>query len=272
MFKWFIWYLIDFLEEDDDPRTVHREFLPDDKNSMLFWWPKIKDLNIPKPQTVIIETGGTKSFIDCVNSPSKFPRILLNRIKKAAHDIGYPIFLRTDQLSGKYGGIMQQSWPPLIGFEEDLLSHITMLIEESAMAGILGLPIRAFIVREFLKLETGFIAFSGMPIARERRYFINNGQVLCHHPYWPEEAIEFLRGSGKPPANWQQKLKDLNKESDDEICLLTSYARRVGMVLDGYWSVDFAHAESGTWYLIDMAVGYDSWHPECDFKKELLEK
>ena len=43
---------------------------------------------------------------------------------------------------------------------------------------------------------------------------------------------------------------------------------RVGEVLDGYWSVDFAEVKSGGWYLIDMAEGNKSWHDkECKYAR-----
>lgn len=33
---------------------------------------------------------------------------------------------------------------------------------------------------------------------------------------------------------------------------------------DRAWSVDFARDETGDWWLIDMAVAADSWHPDCE--------
>jgi len=62
-------------------------------------------------------------------------------------------------------------------------------------------------------------------------------------------------------------LKELNTETTDEIEILTGYAEMVARVLDGYWSVDFAYGKNGKWYLIDMATGEHSWHPECKVKE-----
>ena len=40
----------------------------------------------------------------------------------------------------------------------------------------------------------------------------------------------------------------------------------VGDVLDGYWSIDFAYGQDKRWYLIDMAIGEESYHwIECKF-------
>lgn len=38
----------------------------------------------------------------------------------------------------------------------------------------------------------------------------------------------------------------------------TLFGRVMG---EGYWSVDFAKGQDGTWYFIDMAEGDQSWHP-----------
>lgn len=105
---------------------------------------------------------------------------------------------------------------------------------------------------------------------------IKDGKVLCHHWYWISHAFEsqeFLskRFSSltKLPANWRELLK-AGRESvtAKEMELLLSNAKMVAGVMDGFWSVDFCRAKDGTWYLIDMAVGEDSWHPRtCPHSK-----
>ncbi|GAI66328.1 unnamed protein product [marine sediment metagenome] len=47
--------------------------------------------------------------------------------------------------------------------------------------------------------------------------------------------------------NWKEILKELNTETESEVALLTDYAEQVACVLDGYWSVDFAHAKDDRW-------------------------
>jgi len=224
------------------------------QTSMLYWFPKIVGLGIPIPRTVIVETPDF-DYLEYVDKPDEIPETLIQVLKSLARRVGYPIFLRTDYLSGKHRGA------PFVKKEEDLKKHVYMLIEESATAGFFGVPIKAFIIREHLELDWKFKAFNNLPIARERRYFIKDGKVVCHHPYWPEDAITW---SKTPlPENWRQLLSELNAETEDEIRLLTSYAEKVGNALKGYWSVDFAHAKNGKWYLIDMARGELSWHPKC---------
>src|SRR3989337_1939956 len=69
-----------------------------------------------------------------------------------------------------------------------------------------------------------------------RRYFVRDGQVQCHHPYWPEDALRF---EGRRPWGWRKRLKVLNQETFGEVSRLWVYAERLAAHLDGYWSVDF---------------------------------
>ena len=63
---------------------------------------------------------------------------------------------------------------------------------------------------------------------------------------------------------WQGLLEELNTETDDEIQHLTEMAERVADCFEGYWSLDFAMAEDGICYAIDMAPGEISWSPDKD--------
>jgi len=231
-----------------------------DKDSMLYWYPKIKHLNIPMPKTEILKIPHEAFRKWVYTGHNKHIKPYIPRIYTTAQRIGYPLFLRTDHASGKH------DWKNscYVPSEKVLIRHLRAVIEFNELADILGLPYKAIIFREFLDLDWKFKAFWGeMPVAKERRYFIKDGKVLCHHPYWIEDAI--LRPTVQ---NWKDILKVLNYESKEEIKILSSYAKMVSEVLDGYWSVDFAYGKNGNWYLIDMATGERSWHPECPIKKE----
>jgi len=236
-----------------------------DKSSLLYWWPKIKDLDIPMPKTEILEVP-RQLFLEALEgfniatcpSYELVEKEYSEPIKKAAQKIGYPLFLRTDQASGKH------EWKDTcyVEREADLITHVFRVIEANEMADIMGLDYKALVFREFIPLDWKFKAFWGeMPVARERRYFIKDGRILCHHPYWIEDAIAESRQPQEP--NWRELLKDLNTETKEEVKLLTEYSTKVASVLEGYWSVDFAHANYGRWILIDMALGGESWHPKC---------
>ena len=245
----------------------------EDKNSMLYWYPKIKDVAIPQPTTEILEIGIDMAMWG-------FPEDNLwqweKKIKEYAHRIGYPLFMRTDQTSDKH------SWNKscFVESEEVLMDHILRLLEFNYCATPMGLPCVALVFREYIPMDSNFVAFHGdLPISPERRYFIRDGKIQCHHPYWVEDAIgKWLESKGlvrkytpkilkdNLPDNWKEILAKMNTETRKEVELLSYYAINVAVRLKGYWSVDFCKAKDGMWYLIDCAKGENSYHPECEFK------
>lgn len=224
-----------------------------DKNSMLYWHPLIKDLPIPQPQTICIEVNPKIAF-DVLEGATMYPQI--NEFKKAIESLELPVFIRTDQLSGKH------SWN-LTCFlnspkQEDLENHIRALVDETLGCDVMGRPVNAFFFRKYIPMDSLYEAFWGqMPVNSERRYFVEDGNILCHHVYWIDEAIRI-----PSKTNWKQLSKKMNTETPEEISLLTRYAKMVSKEVSGFWSVDFCRSKDGVWYLIDMAEGKSSWHPE----------
>jgi hypothetical protein len=230
-------------------------------NSLLYWYPKIAELPINTPKTKWVEVPNLYSILD----GKRLSASLVHQIVETAQSIRYPLFLRTDLVSNKH------DWLETCYVEklEDLFQHIFNIVEFNAMISMCDADPVALVFREYIPLEATFTAFNGMPVAKERRYFISEGQTLCHHPYWIEGAIaEHFRQPSVP--DWREKLAKLNHESLAEKKLLTTLADEVGSVMPGYWSVDFALAQDGRWLLIDMAEGERSWHPDCPNKRSLL--
>ena len=236
-----------------------------EKNSLLYWYPKLAKLNIPMPTTIWYEIP--KVLIRAMQEVNGVPTALFEKVKPIAREIGYPLFMKTDQAAGKH------AWEAscYVPCEEVLGRHIFEVIESNMMADIIGLQFKALVFRNYIPLYSKFVAFHGnMPIAKERRYFVRDGKMVCHHAYWWPGAIEDWadrRKETKLPSNWRELLKELNTEDEEEIKLLTGYAELAGSVLPGWWSIDFACAQTGDWFLIDCALGADSFHaldcPNC---------
>jgi len=218
---------------------------------MYYWHYYTKKLDIPQPKTVGYKL--TEKEIGTFWN-ERYPEGLTEKIIPLARKIGFPCFLRTDYASGKHNYINSC----YVEKEEDLPSHIYEVVEDNMLAGILGFPFKVLFFREYLELESKFKAFWGkLPIAKERRYFIKDQKIQCYHPYWPVEAIEMA-----DTENYEILLEELNKESEEEIELLSDYTLKVGGALNihNYWSVDFAFGINKIWYLIDIAVGEESFH------------
>ena len=229
------------------------------RSSLLRWWPAVGDGTLaPVPQTVIVCVGWRRlaDYLDGIGQKE-----LTRAVSGAAALLGWPekpVFLRTDQASAKHS-YLDTCFLDSGTTERDLARHLYRLIDGNFCV---GLTPQAIVVREYLRLDAPFTAWRGLPIARERRYFVRDGEVLCHHPYWPPEALESL-GANPSIPNWRQELARLNEEPPPEVNLLSSMAADVGKALPGYWSIDFAMDVCGVWWLIDMAAGKASWHPEC---------
>jgi len=234
------------------------------RNSLLYWYPKIRNLGIPTPRTKTVKLS--KEEIKLCRG-EMLPPGLVDKVKNLLRKFEYPVFIRTDLSSGKH------SWKKscFVRSEKDIRGNLHEVIILNLLSGLFGLPFRAIAVREYIPLDSKFVGFLGdMPVARERRYFIRDGKVQCRHPYWVEDAV--AQGTisyswNKLPQNWREILKEINTETEEEVKLLTSYAEKVAMVLEGYWSVDFAKAKDGRWILIDMGLGDVSYHFDgCKFK------
>jgi len=221
-----------------------------DKSLFLYWYPKIEGkLNTPKSIIVKITPGISNIINDIV-------------IKLNENNISFPIFLKTDTYSAKW------YWSKTC-FVENIttlrsnIEYLSTLSEEDDSR-----PIDALIGKEYLTLESDFLAFDGMPVGKERRYFIENKRVLCHHPYWETEDIEFFNEDY--PKNWKNLLTKLNTEDENEIVILSGMAERFAELIndDEYFSVDFAKDISGKWWVIDAAEGVKSYHNEdCEIFK-----
>lgn len=265
------------MKQNQDAHTHKKENKMDDlkalmdkRNSLLFWFPKVKGLGIPTPKTRWVEFPSSlaRGILNRVENDVKDFEPYLEKMKTEAKLIEYPVFIRTDMASAKH------AWKKaaFVRHEGKLFDHILETIEFNEMAGMLGLNYKAIVIREFLELDWRFkFSYGEMPVAKERRYFIKDGAVLCHHPYWIKEAIlNDHKNDGTRsllgyfphmlPNTWEKMLEEINTETSEEITLLSSYALKVAKVFDGYWSVDFACKRDGEWVLIDMALGRASYH------------
>ena len=228
----------------------------DNPTRLTYWFPRLQSgIAFLLPRTEIIQPFSTLMVIAAVEDreadASRLFSILIERVKRAGDRLGWPCFLRTDMTSSKH------SWRDTCFLESGDVNligrHISNLVID---AECMGAPFSlALVVREMLSTEPAFHAFHGrMPITKERRYFVKDGEVTCHHPYWPARSI------ARPSVeDFEPLLREINAESEAEIKLLSSMSRKVSEMVPGAWSVDWLHTTRG-WYLIDMALAESSWH------------
>lgn len=254
---------------DEQLERGHQNFLNHcsrtNPNSMLVWWPKIKDLGIAVPRTEFIPMDRAEAMpwtVDDIAPPESVLKTV-REVERVADSFGYPCFMRTDVSSGKH------DWKNtcFIPSRDKIEGNLRNLCGQHELWEILGVNYQAVAIREFLNLQKSFTAFSGeMLINREFRFFVRDGKVECFHFYWPEEAFDHHWARKAHDSDWKLKLKQMSELSYDELVLLSYDAEAAGRAVGGYWSVDFAAANDGKepWYLIDMALGENSYHwPGC---------
>ena len=221
--------------------------LNEDHNSFLYWYPKIVG-RVATPKTVIVLTeGASTKWID-EGAPEPF----VLKLKAAAKPLGYPVFMRTEQLSAKHlweGTCFVQS-------ESVLPKHLYLLIEEQYMALDMQMDAtpQAIILREFLHLRSFFATHRhGMPVAREFRCFAANGKIECYHPYWPHGAIE----EESPDPNWRDYLPQLEAAPPS---MALEMVMKASEAFSEQMSIDICETQDGRWLVTDMATGAESYH------------
>lgn len=224
------------------------------RNSALIWLPAIEAAGLPCPHTVIVpyDHYACAAIFDGETS-EEFMR-LTDAVMEAGRAIGFPVFIRTDLSSAKHSGIdalcisADGHNQPIFETLED--NELKFWMEKEWPT--------AFLVRKFLTLDAPFTAFRGLPIAREFRFFADETQVYCWHPYWPEFSIEDHRPSCE---NWRELLAELNT-TPPPAELSAMAVRAAAACGGGRWSVDFCRDVDGKWWLPDMAREEDSFHWE----------
>lgn len=229
----------------------------ENKTRLSWWFPRIPS-DILTPKTIIVGCGYDLINLLDGKTPPGFDN-LCSTLIYFGDQLGWPLFLRTDYLSGKY------DWEDTcyVPGPDDIPRHVAHLVGESALADIMGFPTDRWIARELIPTQAAFSAFRGkMPIVKERRYFVQDSQVMCHHPYWPPVAFN---GKSVFIGDWKERLFTMNYENDEEVRLLSKLSSKVGAAIGGAWSIDWLWSEQrGQWYLTDMAEAGMSYHwPGC---------
>lgn len=245
-------------------------------NSMFYWWPKVKNLDVPMPRTEVVFHGieAYEDFFEMFDGrmngvAQRFDRVF--EVTKKFPD--GPIFIRGDQTSGKH------HWERTCCVQDrsrtSVFMHLKELAEDHESKFWLGPPLLGYAVREMLPTECYFKAFHGhMPVTREWRYFYLDGEVVCRHPYWPMDAIEqgtdpnYLRG------DWREILEKINTEDERDVQRLTDMAIKIGRAVEDEvargWSIDFLQAKDGQYYFIDCAMAEMSYHWDGCEKAEIF--
>ncbi len=240
-----------------------------DLTALSYWFPKIESDGLPVPKTILLEMPDDArktawAIFEGEQEPGPGLEPFIAEVATAAASLGYPCFLRTDHTSGKH------DWKNtcFVGDVSQVRDRILNVAYFSECCGMFGeLPWKKWAVREFLPtMPVGICrGYSDMPICKEFRFFVQDGEVKCRHPYWPLFSLEQGRAEFNPGFDYEDFCSLLPTDE----AALTAIAEAAGRVLGGAWSVDLLETERG-WFLTDMAEARSSYHWEgCpnDFKR-----
>lgn len=226
---------------------------PESHNDLAYWFPRIEAAGLPVPRTSLVRTDCDLMLLLDGVEPANFD-VFVKAIRKAADQIEFPCFLRTGYTSGKH------DWGDTcyVPNADVLIQHVVALVEASALADLMGLPVDSWAVREVIPNVPLFTLdyYCGMPYVPEWRLFATPDEIVHVQPYWPMKALE----QGRPSIpNWRDVVASFFAEMPlaESGTLLGPTAMRAAEVCHGgLWSVDFLwSAVTGRWWLTDMADG-----------------
>lgn len=231
----------------------------DYKVSMEYWWPIIKGLEgVNTPGTYLVPITPLDAW--CIGGgdhPEHYTTACLNMQKILS------IYLRSGQhyfLRGYFHSAKHERRVGAITSDTPF-SVVMELIQQIFEACLIkDIPVAGLAIREFIKLESAFIAFNGMKISKEIRAVVKEDKIRLL-PYWPENSIQFLSGIEEPP-NWKLALKTLMHFPMDDKLEVVRQARILAeplLKVHDFWTLDFAKGVDGKYYFIDAAVGETSW-------------
>lgn len=234
------------------------------KTALSYWFPQIEAAGLPVPKTTILKMPQA-CLEECWQlfdgeGDGKLLKEFAERLAVACDAMGFPVFLRTDFTSHKH------SWEKtcFVPNRNAMFLHVYELAELSDMMNMDGsLNWDTWVVREMLPTIPLAVCprYGNMPVNREFRFFVRDGEIVCAHPYWPAEG---LRQGG---CNTDLELMtELGFPSD--MSELEDLARRAGRAVGGSWSVDILETKRG-WFVTDLAEASKSFHWEgCEHAHE----
>ena len=173
-----------------------------------------------------------------------------------------PLFLKGYTFSNKFtfSDCIIRSLDPLkVGQQALNIAYSAMCVGANYQAG--------FAIREFIDPDCQLPKiYGGMPLHTEFRAFYNfdTKKLLAVYPYWDKETmLSNLYGFDKDTfADYANVLEGRFAGSIVEVTKLAEHQLRLVGGLHGIWSVDFMKDVSGKVWLIDAAVGCQSYYYE----------
>lgn len=260
----------------ENPANPGQHHEPFDKTCLSYWFPRIEKAGLPVPLTHW--TGiGREGWRNLMNSLDKPPRRnsdlehghnaliwLADWIAEKGSLVCLPFFLRTGQTSGKH------QWTDTCFVntldQKEIAKHIMAIVEYSEMADMIGLACDVWVVRQFIKTAPICLAYRGMPVNREWRFFVEGGRITHTQFYWPKRSVK----QGSPQAlpgkalDWQADLARIGTLDSVTRTRLERLSLDAAQACEEDYSIDWLQDADGNWLLTDMAEAARSFRYDPD--------
>lgn len=237
----------------------------DDRISMLYWYPRIKELDVPLPETELFSIDGTETTFEIQEGGLDMDKLIETMQNIPVEDIQELVeslptenaHIRSDWKASRLAGGEGRKITPEPKFIHEQVMH---LIDSMAMTGF---PSRSLVVREWIEVDELARSYDA-GICPEVRFIIDEGEVLGGFVDVYED--DFDRSFS--PEEAEEILDELEQRLENNYDQIESWAKAIAEELDDTgWSVDFIQDVDGNWHITDMALyglywseKKDKWH------------
>ena len=236
-------------------------------DNMPFWLPRLAPC-FPTPKTVFFPID-FDTFVWITSDdykPNDIERLGEQLVKAIEQGFGssvkLPLFLKGYTYSNKFvfsDCVIDSLDPYKIGKKALNIAYAAMCVGCAYQTG--------FAIREFIDPDCSLPKiYCGMPLHTEFRSFydFDKRKVLAVYPYWEKKTmLTGLYGFDKDVfAKYADILEGKFAGSVIEVTQLAERQLRLVEGLHGIWSIDFMKDVSGKVWLIDAAIGCQSYYYE----------
>lgn len=217
----------------------------DDPNCFANWFPTVKELGIPSPESDWIAVPAAVQDVIMEENEEDILAALkpmADHVRRFAMNHGYPVFIK-NSLSACKDGWRESCFIQGPDTNIEILAA-TIFLEWEIQSGRMA---RFLVVREFLETAPVFQAFNGTPINQEFRLVAKEGKVFGYLPLYAENQI-----SQPDCEDWREKLAGISVPSPADLEAMTGYAEKISKALPGEWAIDFLIDAKGKVWMIDM--------------------
>jgi hypothetical protein len=235
--------------EAERPAPPHRV----DQAAIGWWLPHIAATGVLTPTTQAV--AHPADGIPPADQPTRGYWVFLAAVLEAAEEVGFPFVLRTDRACPRH------LWESacLVTRPSEIDARVRT---QWAWCLKRNLAVTHWAVQQLVPLAANFTAYEGLPVGREFRVFLRDGEPLCVHPYWPLRAVELGRPADPFWPDAYASMTELKPDAERKVIL--NLARRAAINLPGDWAIDWAATCDGRWMVSDASPGELAWHqPDC---------